>query len=97
MDWINLIISLVSGLVGGNAAGAAFKDNALGGLGNSVTGLIGGGIGTYLLQAFDLYQKIPAGQGLDISHILATVGSGGVGGAVLLAIVTLIKNALNKS
>jgi hypothetical protein len=33
---INLIIQLVSGVVGGNAAGAALKDYDLGTLGNTI-------------------------------------------------------------
>ena len=40
MDIVNLLISLISGVVGGNIAGAAMKDKSLGGLGNSIAGLV---------------------------------------------------------
>jgi hypothetical protein len=39
---INLIIQLISGVVGGNAAGAALKDYNLGNLGNTIARAIGG-------------------------------------------------------
>jgi hypothetical protein len=38
MDIINLIVNLVSGLIGGNAAGATMKDSGLGVVGNSLAG-----------------------------------------------------------
>ena len=42
MDIISLIIQLVAGAIGGNAAGAAMKDKSLGTLGNSIAGVVGG-------------------------------------------------------
>ena len=39
---VNLIIQLIAGVVGGNAAGAALKDYNLGNLGNTIAGAIGG-------------------------------------------------------
>lgn len=105
---INLIISLLSGAAGGNAAGAALKDKNLGTLGNTVTGLLGGVGGNYLLQVFEALGKTdiagavasaPAatGTGFDIASILANIASSGVGGAVLAAVVGFIKSALNKA
>jgi uncharacterized membrane protein YeaQ/YmgE (transglycosylase-associated protein family) len=38
---INLIIQLIAGAVGGNAAGAATKDVSLGTLGNTIAGAVG--------------------------------------------------------
>ena len=38
MDIINLLISLVSGAIGGNVAGAAMKEKSLGVVGNSIGG-----------------------------------------------------------
>lgn len=100
MDIINLIISLLSGIAGGNIAGAAMPDKSLGGLGNSITGILGGGLGGYILQALGVLSQAgtpAASTGLDIASILANVGSGGVGGAVLMIIVSLIKNSMQKS
>ena len=38
-----------------------------------------------------------AAGGMDLGAILGNVGGGGIGGAILLIIVGLIKNAMNKS
>jgi len=48
---INLIIQLIAGAVGGNAAGAAVKNVDLGTLGNTIAGAIGGAGGGTLLTA----------------------------------------------
>jgi hypothetical protein len=37
------------------------------------------------------------GGGMDLQSILANVGSGGVGGAILMVIVGIIKNQMSKS
>ena len=79
-----IIIQLISGAVGGNAAGALLKNLSLGTLGNSIAGILGGGIGGQLLSF------IGAG-GLD--GIAGSLASGGVGGAVVMAVIGAIKKA----
>ena len=96
MDIVNLIISLVSGGVGGNLAGAALKDKSLGTLWNTIVGILGGGAGSKILAALGYGASTAAASGLDIGAILTEVGTSGVSGAAVLAIVSLIKNALNK-
>lgn len=103
MDIVNLIISLLSGVAGGNIAGAAMKEKDLGALGNTIAGLVGGGAGGYLLQALDILHKSgvtnavgTASTGMDIGTILANIGTSGVGGAILAVVAGLIKNAMNK-
>src|SRR6266508_4430300 len=51
MNIISLIIEAISGAVGGNVAGAAMKENSLGTAGNSIAGIVGGGLGGALLQS----------------------------------------------
>lgn len=100
MDWIQMIISLVSGVVGGNAAGALMKDKSLGPVGNSVAGLLGGGIGGSILQAAGLVGAAGAtgasGGGMDIGALLGNIAGSGVGGGVLMAIVGFIKQSMGK-
>jgi uncharacterized membrane protein YeaQ/YmgE (transglycosylase-associated protein family) len=104
MDIINLIISLVSGAVGGNVAGAATTDKNLGPLLNTISGLIGGGLGDFLLKALGLIASThtaatgaaPTGSEFDIASLLTTIGVSGVSGGVLTGIITLIKDALQK-
>lgn len=98
---IPLIISLISGLIGGNIAGTAMpEDKSLGALGNSIAGLLGGGAGSYILSALGAAgtaaTSAAASGNLDISSIIAQIGSGGVGGAILMIIVGLIKGAVKK-
>ena len=50
MDITSLIIEAVSGAVGGNVAGAALKEKSLGLIGNSLAGVVGGGLGGTILQ-----------------------------------------------
>ena len=50
---IGLIIQLSSGAVGGNVAGAALKQYNLGTLGNSIAGIIGGGVRELILDLVD--------------------------------------------
>ncbi len=95
MNIISLIIEAVSGALGGNIAGAAMKENSLGTLGNSVAGIVGGGLGGVLLQS--VLGSGAAGDGpLDLTTIGSNVAGGGVGGAILMAIIGIIKNAMAK-
>ena len=94
MDLTSLLVTLISGAVGGNVAGAAMKDKSLGTLGNSLAGIFGGGIGGFLLQALGVLAT--SGASGDLGDILGHVASGGVGGAVLLVVASLIKSAMAK-
>ena len=51
---MELIISLISGAVGGNLAGGLMKNLSLGTLWNSIAGIAGGGIGGSLLGMLGL-------------------------------------------
>jgi len=96
MNIISLIIQLISGAVGGNVAGAAMKENSLGTLGNSIAGIVGGGLGGTVLQ-MALGSAAAGGGSMDLTSILSNVAGGGVGGAILMAIIGIIKNKMAKS
>ena len=91
---LELIISLLSGAVGGNVAGGLLKNFNLGTLWNSVVGILGGGLGGQILSA--LGGGTVAGAGMDLTSILSNIASSGVGGGVLMIIVGLIKKMLAK-
>ena len=88
-----LIIQLISGALGGNVAGSLLKDASLGTVGNSIVGILGGGLGGQLLGMLGMAA---GGGGMDIGSIIGSVASGGVGGGVLLAIIGMIKKAVAK-
>lgn len=94
MDIMTLVINLISGAVGGNIAGAAMKDKSLGPLLNSVVGVLGGGAGAGILKM--LGMAVNEG-GLDVQAVMSSVASGGVGGAVMLVVIAMIKGMMKKS
>lgn len=96
MDIVSLLIQLISGAVGGNVAGAMFKDINLGTLGNSLAGIVGGGLGGQILGALLGIGKAAAASNLDIGAIIGQIASGGVGGGLLMVIVGLIKQIVAK-
>ena len=94
---INLILQLVGGAIGGNAAGGFLKNIDLGPLTKTISGAAGGGIGGALLQSL-----IPAlggaasSGGFDIGAAAGNLAGGGITGAIVTVAVGLIKNALFK-
>lgn len=95
MDTMSLIINLISGAAGGNAAGAAMPDKSLGTLGNSLAGLVGGGVGGAILQT--LIPALAQGGGGDLGSIIGNITGGGVGGGLLMLVISFIKNAFAKA
>lgn len=83
---VQILISLLTGGVGGNLAGALLKQFSLGTLGNTLAGVVGGGLGGQILGSL-LGGGAPTGLGGNIA------GSG-VGGLVLMIIIGVIKNAM---
>jgi hypothetical protein len=89
-----LIIQLISGAVGGNVVGALAKKLSLGPLGNSIAGILGGGIGGQILGMLGVGAT--SGGAMDISTILTQIGAGGAGGGVLMAIIGIVRGLLAK-
>lgn len=93
---MEMIVSLIAGAVGGNAAGGLLRNLNQGTLINSIAGIVGGGLGGQvlgMLGAGGMAADAAAG-GLDIGSIVGQLASGGVGGGVLLAIVGVVRNAM---
>ena len=96
MNIISLIISLVSGAAGGNLVGALMKNLSLGPMGNSIAGILGGGVGGAILQAMGVAAAGPSGS-LDIASLVGSIASGGVGGGLIMAIIGVIKSAMTRT
>lgn len=108
MDIVSILISLLSGALGGNATAKVSPDHDLGPLGNTLAGLVGGTAAGYILQALNLFTAATAAggataagaeavHGINIAELLANIASSGVGGALLTFIAGMIKNASNKA
>lgn len=100
---ISTVIALISGAVGGNIAGAAMSEKNLGPIVNTIAGLIGGGVGEFILRAFGLITAATAagtgatgGHELDFAQIISSIAAGGVSGGALTAIIAAIKDAIKK-
>ncbi|MCK0102639.1 hypothetical protein [Pseudohalocynthiibacter sp. F2068] len=95
---MELLISLISGAIGGNVAGGLLKNLNQGTLVNSIAGILGGGIGGQLLGMIGAggMADAAAGSGMDLGAIVSQIAGGGVGGGVLLAIVGIVKKMMAK-
>lgn len=66
-------------------------DKSLGTLGNTIAGLVGGGLGGQILQA--LVPALSGSGSSDLGGIVANIAGSGVGGGLMMAVVSLLKNA----
>ena len=96
---MGILVGLISGAVGGNAAGGLLKGLSLGALGNTLAGLVGGGLGTQILGmtgGVGMAEMAAGASGMagnmDIGPLIGQVAFGAVGGAVLLVVVGMVKN-----
>lgn len=98
MDIVQLIIQLVAGAIGGNAAGRMTKSSGLGGAGNSIVGAIGGVILGQVVErltggAVTADQAAAVASSMDIGAIISSLIGGGAGGAVLTGIIGALKKS----
>lgn len=91
MDITSLIIQLISGALGGNAAGAVSKESDLGTLGNTIAGALGGGIGGQILSSLLGIGGTAAASGLDIGTIISAFATGGVSGGLTALVLGYLK------
>lgn len=108
MDLVNLAIALLSGVAGGNLAGAGLKEKSLGTAGNSVAGAVGGGVGNWILHLLGVLATtattaaangtlpIPGTETFDIGQLVGNIVGSGAGGAILTAIIGFIKHAIEE-
>lgn len=94
MDLAALLIQIIGGALGGNAAGSLSKETDLGPLGNTIVGALGGGIGGQILNALLGLGGTAAASGLDVGAIVSAFATGGVSGGIIALIVGLIRNQL---
>ena len=91
-DTVALIIWVIAGVAGGNAAGELLRGNYDLGPGNTVSGAIGGVVGAQILQIL-----IPAVRGFDFGPILGQVIGAAASGAVLTVVVAAVRSRRRRS
>jgi hypothetical protein len=90
-DTVALIIWLIGGVAGGNAAGELLKGGYDLGPGNTVAGAIGGVVGAGILQTL-----VPALSGFDIRPLISQFIAAAASGAILTVIVGVAKSRSKK-
>ena len=96
MDPISLLMPFFSGAAGGNLIGGLLKNFNLGSLGNSLAGLVGGGLGSLVLGNM-LGMPMPAsGVDPDSTALLGQILGGGAGGGVMTIIVAMLQKMLGR-
>jgi hypothetical protein len=96
MDISSILVQLVSGAIGGNVAGAAMKKNSLGTVGNSIAGILGGGLGGQIITALSTGDIAGALATPGLESMASNIAGGGVGGAIIIAIIGALRTAMSK-
>jgi hypothetical protein len=94
-SWLmDLIVQGVAGAAGGVGAGSVLKDLSMGKPADAVTGAVGGGIVGQILSTM-----LGGGgdvAGMDVGSLVRDIVGGGVGGAVVMALIGALRNAMMK-
>lgn len=86
-------MNLVAGAIGGNAAGKASPTFDLGTLGNTLAGLVGGGVlGQLIPLVLPAVSAAAQSGNLTVGGVLTHLIGGGAGGAILTAIIGGLRN-----
>ncbi|WEX07870.1 hypothetical protein [Chelativorans sp. AA-79] len=88
--FVPILVQAISGVVAGEAVGAAFKKAAMSQLPIILSGIVGGVGGGALLSGM-------GGEAGALSGVLGHVVGGGAGGAILTGIVGAIMNSMKKA
>lgn len=88
-----ILINLISGALGGVAAGKASPTFDLGTIGNVISGLVGGGLlGQVVTLLLPSIMAAAQSGNFSVAGIVSQVVAGGAGGAILTAIIGAVKN-----
>ena len=90
---LQILINLITGALGGVAAGKASPNFDLGTIGNIISGLVGGGVlGQIVTLALPSVVVAAETGHLSVGGVISQIIAGGAGGAILTAIIGAIKN-----
>ncbi|HET8946774.1 MAG TPA: hypothetical protein VFQ07_07310 [Candidatus Polarisedimenticolia bacterium] len=88
MNLMAILIQLASGALGGNIAGAMLGRFGLGGIGNTIVGIVGGGLGAQVLWLLGIWVRgVASAPVLDLGAIFWSIAGGLMGGGILMLLV----------
>jgi uncharacterized membrane protein YeaQ/YmgE (transglycosylase-associated protein family) len=100
MTWTatNLIIEIITGILGGHAAAAAAKEHEFGLIGHTVAGAIGGALSGCFLQTFAITMVTASGSlneptAVENGFIQAVTGL--AAGGIVTLVTGLVKHAID--
>jgi uncharacterized membrane protein YeaQ/YmgE (transglycosylase-associated protein family) len=99
MTWTitNLVIQIITGMVGGNLAAVLAKEHGFGALGHTIVGLVGGAISGYFLQ---ILAGITANGSVNeptfVEQAILQGLTGAAAGAILVLIVGFVKHSIDR-
>ncbi len=101
MTWTftNLVIQIVTGIMGAHAAAAAVHEHGFGALGHTIVGALGGGLRGYFLQTLASTVVTASGSLNEVSAVdqaVVQVVTGAAAGGIVMLIVGLIKHSLDR-
>jgi hypothetical protein len=97
MNLMAVFIQLASGALGGNIAGAFLGRFSLGGLGNSVVGVVGGALGGQILWLLGIWVRgVASAPVTDLGAIFWSIAGGLLGGGILLLLIGGIRMIVGK-
>jgi uncharacterized membrane protein YeaQ/YmgE (transglycosylase-associated protein family) len=98
MTWTvaNLVIQIITGILGGHAAAAVIKEHSFGVLGHTIAGAVGGGLSGFFLQTLAATVVTATGSVNEV-RLLDNAIIQGLAGAAAGATVTLIVGFLKHS
>lgn len=101
MTWTmtNLLIQLVSGILGGHAAAVAAKDHSFGFIGHSIVGAIGGALSGLFLQTLAATMVTASGslnEPRPAEAVMLQVLTGAAAGGSAMLLVGLIKHGIDQ-
>ena len=102
MTWTvtNLLIELIAGILGGNAAAVLAHEHSFGVLGHSTVGAAAGGVSGYFLQTFagTVLNGGGAANAPDpVTQVILQSLTGFAAGAILTLIVGFIKHGIDQN
>ena len=97
MDPISLLMPFFSGAAGGNLVGGILKNFNLGSLGNSLAGMIGGGVGSLILGNMLGLPAATGGIDPDGTALIGQILGGGAGGGVLTIFISMLQKMFSKT